>query len=223
MVLRVVAVPAGLGVAARHRQGIPGQVEREALFLQVQLQPQPEPPPAVPAARRLLRDPRARHPQQGAEHHQPEPRPQSLAGADVHGRAQPDDGGRGPLLRLLWHGPQRPAERWSAHRQAFPGPRHRQHHRRHLLLVRRQVVQDRLRRQGHQVRRQLPRRAARLQGRRAVQQRRRRVGERLQRLHLHLRSRRRPTATRRIRSGAAAGCAPLASTWTTPSAGTASR
>ena len=32
-----------------------------------------------------------------------------------------------------------------------------------------------------------------------------------------------PTATRRIRTGAAAGCAPLASTRTTPSAGTASR
>ena len=37
VVLRLVPVPAGLGVAARDRQGVPGQVEREALFLQVQL------------------------------------------------------------------------------------------------------------------------------------------------------------------------------------------
>ena len=187
VVLRLLPVPGRLGIAARHAQGVPGQVERQALLLEVELQPQPEPPPAGADPRRLLRDPGARGGRHGAEHPRAQQRPQPLARRAVYGGHQPDHRVRGPLLGLLRHRQHAAAERRPEDRPPLPGPRHRQRHRRHLLLVRRQVVQDRVRRQDDEVRRQLPGRAARLQGGRAVQQRRRRVAERLQRLHLHLR------------------------------------
>ncbi len=58
VVLRVVPVPAGPRVAARHPGGIPGEVERQPIFLEVELQPQPE--PSHPGTRRTTTSTRSR-------------------------------------------------------------------------------------------------------------------------------------------------------------------
>ena len=174
---------------AGDRQGVPGQVEREALFLEVQLLrstriigiqfqqhddfyeiPERATPNKAPSTINLNHG------------HNPSPGLDVIPPCSI--RRRWSRRGTSGFYGIAHNDPLNGGPRIN---RRFQDLRYGQHHRRHLLLVRRQVVQDRLLRQSHEIRRRLPRRAARLQGGRAVQQRRRRVGERLQRLHLHLR------------------------------------